>query len=90
MNDENGDDTQDDETPPTRSREYYTSQDPVWLPDAEPDRVVNYYTLSFKRLELLREIGDTVGFEVEDNRDRLNKEELAKILVWIRAVEGKL
>ncbi|MCG1002839.1 MULTISPECIES: hypothetical protein [Halobacterium] len=81
-------DEDDQHKPPGRSREYYRQQDPNWLTDVGADRVVNYYTLSYTRHELLLEIADRVGFEVEEDRDRLTKEQLAQILVWMRAVEG--
>lgn len=73
-----------------RSREYYRQQDPVWLPDADADRIVSYYTLSFTRYELVEDIASTAGFQVDDDRDRFTKEQLAQILVWMRAVEGDL
>jgi len=89
---ETPDETQDDNTQSRgRSREYYTQTDPLWLKDTSADRVVSYYTLSFTRHEIVDQIGDLVGFQLEDDdRNRLNKEELAKILTYIRAVEGEL
>lgn len=88
MTDQNNPDDQEDDNEVWR--EIY-AKDPPWLADADPTSIVEYYKLTLTRQKLIGRIGDTVGFEDDDrDRDRLNKAELAKILVYIETLVGDL
>lgn len=63
---------------------------PPFLDDADAVNAVSYLTLTHSRMQLMTRIGNTVGFTVEGDRDRLRSEELAQIVVWMLAVRGDI
>jgi hypothetical protein len=77
----NGPDDSDDERYEHRD---YLDDDPMWLPQAEPTAAADYYEFTLRRPELISRIGDEVGFSHDPEKDRLNKEQLAMILVFAK------
>lgn len=96
----NGDDSNTDESDATPDETEHadaqgrgpdwTPRDPVWLAQADPSAAAEYYRFALDRAELMTEIGAEVGFQHDPDRDRLRKDELAKILVFAKAHNAQL
>lgn len=63
---------------------------PPYLENAGPRAVVDYVLLNHTRVEIQQQIGEQVGFEHDPDSDRLDKYELAMILVFALAHNGEI
>lgn len=62
---------------------------PTWASE-DPEAAVRYFKTGWTRAELQTLIGEQVGFDHDPEHDRLRKEELAQILVFVLALRGQL
>lgn len=86
-------DTSNGEDSSTSNHEIRSLEDhggtPGWARE-DPEAAVEYFKTSWTRAELQTLIGEQVGFEHDPDHDRLRKDELAQMLVFVLALRGKL